>query len=112
MQDETVIGLPTPTRNPGSLETARCLVHPAYIGLLRVKRSSNSTASFGSNPMMFQEMMQQQIEIEQKEKIKRMDREMNSRVVLNNSKRVSEDLKVLQMSMDGMDPIDAAIVNA
>ncbi|GJT08047.1 hypothetical protein Tco_0842509 [Tanacetum coccineum] len=46
---------------------------------------------------MFQEMMQQQIEIERKEKMKRMDREVNSRVALNNSKRVAEDLKVLQI---------------
>ncbi|GJS07713.1 hypothetical protein Tco_0364509 [Tanacetum coccineum] len=46
---------------------------------------------------MFQEMMQQQIEIERKEKMERMDREVNSRVALNNSKRVAEDLKVLQI---------------
>nr|GEW33194.1 hypothetical protein [Tanacetum cinerariifolium] len=69
-------------------------------------------ANSGSNPTMFQEMMQQQIEIERKEKMERMDRKMNSRIALNNSIRVAEDLKVLQMSTDGMDPIDAAIVNA
>nr|GEV92874.1 hypothetical protein [Tanacetum cinerariifolium] len=85
MQDDTVIGLPT--RNPSSLETT-------------------------SKPTMFQEMMQQQLEIERKEKMKRIDREVNSRVALNNYKRVAEDLKVLRISTDGMDPIDAAIVNA
>ncbi|GJR90039.1 hypothetical protein Tco_0214050 [Tanacetum coccineum] len=88
---------------------------PRPPGLQRIaksQRSSNSTASSGSNPTMFQEMMQQQIEIERKEKMKCMDREVNSRVALNNSKRVAEGLKVLQMSTDGMDPIDAAIVNA
>nr|GEW11006.1 hypothetical protein [Tanacetum cinerariifolium]GEZ18798.1 hypothetical protein [Tanacetum cinerariifolium] len=47
-----------------------------------------------------------------KEKMERIDREVNSRVALNDPKRVTEDLKVLQISMDGMDPIDAAIVNA
>ncbi|GKA17264.1 hypothetical protein Tco_1286390 [Tanacetum coccineum] len=88
---------------------------PRPPGLQRIaksQRSSNSTASSRSNPAMFQEMMQQQIEIDRKEKIKRMDREVNSRVALNDSKRVAEDLKVLQMSTDVMDPIDAAIVNA
>ncbi|GJU89982.1 hypothetical protein Tco_1302405 [Tanacetum coccineum] len=79
--------------------------------IAKSQRSSNSTASSRSNPTMFQEMMQQQLEIERKEKIERIDREVNSRVALNDSKRVAEDLKVLQISTDGMDPIDAAIVN-
>nr|GEX45038.1 hypothetical protein [Tanacetum cinerariifolium] len=57
-------------------------------------------------------MLQQQLEIKRKEKMKRIDREVNPRVALNDSKRVVEDLKVLQISTDGMDPIDAAIVNA
>ncbi|GJT85308.1 hypothetical protein Tco_1067025 [Tanacetum coccineum] len=47
-----------------------------------------------------------------KGKMERIDREVNSRVELNNSKKVAEDLKVLQMSTDGIDPIDAAIINA
>nr|GEW74982.1 zinc finger CCCH domain-containing protein 14 [Tanacetum cinerariifolium] len=88
---------------------------PRPPGMHRIAKSqcsSNSTASFESNPAMFQEMMQQQLEIERKEKIERIDREVNSRVALNDSKRVAEDLKVLQISTDGMDPIDAAIVNA
>ncbi|GKE90531.1 hypothetical protein Tco_1568006, partial [Tanacetum coccineum] len=76
------------------------------------QRSSNSTASSGSNPAMFQEMMQQQMKIERKEIMESMDREINSRVALKDSKRVTEDLKVLQISTDRMDPIDAAIVNA
>nr|GEU59797.1 hypothetical protein [Tanacetum cinerariifolium] len=90
-------------------------VLPRLPGLQRItksQRSSNSTASSESNPAMLQEMMQQQIEIERKEKIERMNRKVNSRVALNNSKRVAEDLKFLQMSTDGMDPIDAAIFNA
>ncbi|GJW96972.1 hypothetical protein Tco_0178780 [Tanacetum coccineum] len=88
---------------------------PRPPGMHRIAKSqcsSNSTASSGSNPTMFQEMMQQQLEIERKEKMERIDREVNSRVALNDSKRVAEDLKVLQISTDGMDPIDAAIVNA
>ncbi|GKB49780.1 hypothetical protein Tco_0900533 [Tanacetum coccineum] len=85
---------------------------PCMHRIAKSQRSSNSTASSGSNPAMFQEMMQQQMEIERKEKMERMDCEINSRVALNDSKRVTEDLKVLQISTDGMDPIDAAIVNA
>ncbi|GJZ25793.1 hypothetical protein Tco_0570046 [Tanacetum coccineum] len=60
---------------------------------------------------MFQEMTQQQYELDRKEK-ERIDHEVNSRVKLNNSKKVAEDLKGLQISTDGMDPIDAAIINA
>ncbi|GJZ89547.1 hypothetical protein Tco_0661329 [Tanacetum coccineum] len=80
--------------------------------IAKSQRSSNSTASSGSNPAMFQEMMQQQMKIERKEIMESMDREINSRVALKDSKRVTEDLKVLQISTDRMDPIDAAIVNA
>ncbi|GJZ57256.1 hypothetical protein Tco_0612750 [Tanacetum coccineum] len=76
------------------------------------QRSSNSTTSSGSNPQMFQEMIQQQYELDRKEKMERIDREVNSRVELNYSKKVTEDLKVLQISTDGMNPIDAAIINA
>ncbi|GKF12957.1 hypothetical protein Tco_0050883, partial [Tanacetum coccineum] len=43
--------------------------------IAKSQRSSNSSASSGSNPTMFQEMMQQQLEIEQKEKMERIDRE-------------------------------------
>nr|GEU30587.1 hypothetical protein [Tanacetum cinerariifolium] len=85
---------------------------PGMHRIAKSQRSSNSTASFGSNPVMFQKMKQQQMEIKRKEKIERVDREINSRVALNDSKRVTEDLKVLQISTNGMNPIDAAIVNA
>nr|GEW21987.1 hypothetical protein [Tanacetum cinerariifolium] len=80
--------------------------------IAKSQRSSNSTASSDSNPTMFQEIIQQQYELDRKEKTKRIDREVNSRVDLNNSKKVAEDLKVLQISTDEMDPIDVAIINA
>ncbi|GJR65837.1 hypothetical protein Tco_0011902 [Tanacetum coccineum] len=80
--------------------------------IAKSQRSSNSTASSGSNPQMFQEMIQQQYELDRKEKMERIVREVNSRVELNYSKKVTEDLKVLQISTDGMIPIDAAIINA
>ncbi|GJU92041.1 hypothetical protein Tco_1304464 [Tanacetum coccineum] len=128
MQDETVIGLPT--TNPSYLETTSCLVRPAYIGLQRVnvlqtppqvpesayakQRGLKASRWWqdGGNPQMFQEMIQQQYELDRKEKMERIDCEVNSRVELNYSKKVTEDLKVLQISTDGMNPIDAAIINA
>nr|GEV33090.1 hypothetical protein [Tanacetum cinerariifolium] len=76
------------------------------------QRSLSSTASSGSNPAMFTEMMQQQYELDRKEKIERIDNETNARVELFNSQKAVEDLKVLQMSTDGMDPIDTTIINA
>ncbi|GJV37478.1 hypothetical protein Tco_1409955 [Tanacetum coccineum] len=80
--------------------------------IAKSQHSSNSTASSGSNPTMFQEMIQQQYELDRKEKMERIDRDVNSRVNLHNSKKVAEDLKVLQILTDGMDPIDVAIINA
>nr|GEV67380.1 hypothetical protein [Tanacetum cinerariifolium] len=87
--------------------------HPPCIQrIAKSQRSSNSIASSRSNPTMFQEMLQQQYELDRKENMRRIDREVNSRVALYDSQKVVEDLKVLQMSTDGMDPVDAAIINA
>ncbi|GJZ91761.1 hypothetical protein Tco_0663826 [Tanacetum coccineum] len=50
---------------------------PRPAGLHRIaktQRSSNSTASSGPNPQMFQEMIQQQYELDRKEKMERIDR--------------------------------------
>nr|GEZ48182.1 hypothetical protein [Tanacetum cinerariifolium] len=60
---------------------------PRPAGLHRIaksQRSSNSTASFGSNPQMFQEMIQQQYELDRKEKngAYRPRGELSSRVKL------------------------------
>nr|GEX72607.1 hypothetical protein [Tanacetum cinerariifolium] len=48
---------------------------PGMHKIVKSQRSSNSTVSSESNPAMFQEMMQQQLEIERKEKMERIDRE-------------------------------------
>ncbi|GJU43792.1 reverse transcriptase domain-containing protein, partial [Tanacetum coccineum] len=51
---------------------------PCPLGVQRIaksQRSSNSTPSSGSNPTMFQEMLQQQYELDRKEKMERIDRE-------------------------------------
>ncbi|GJW13276.1 RNA-directed DNA polymerase, eukaryota [Tanacetum coccineum] len=51
---------------------------PGMHRIAKSQRSSNSSASSGSNPVMFQEMMQQQLDIERKEKIERIDPEVCS----------------------------------
>ncbi|GKB55490.1 reverse transcriptase domain-containing protein [Tanacetum coccineum] len=48
---------------------------PGLQRIAKSQRSSNLTASSGSNPTMFQEMLQQQYELNWKEKIERIDRE-------------------------------------
>ncbi|GKB12426.1 enoyl-[acyl-carrier-protein] reductase, mitochondrial [Tanacetum coccineum] len=88
---------------------------PRPPGLQRIsksQRSSNSTASSGSNPLMYQEMMKEQYELDRKAKMKVIERETNERMRLYHSQRIAEDMKVPQIDIRGMDPIDAAIINA
>ncbi|GJS71675.1 hypothetical protein Tco_0704516 [Tanacetum coccineum] len=85
---------------------------PGAQRIAKSQRSSNSTASSGSNPTMFQEMMQQQYELDRKANMEVIEREANMRVNLYNSQKISEYLRVLQIDTCGMDPIDAAIINA
>ncbi|GKE39013.1 hypothetical protein Tco_1462418 [Tanacetum coccineum] len=80
--------------------------------IAKSQRSTNSSASFGSNPTMFQDMLKQQYELDRETKMERMDRETTTRVDLINSQKVAEDLKVLQIDTRGMYPVDAAIINA
>ncbi|GJZ43936.1 hypothetical protein Tco_0591191 [Tanacetum coccineum] len=68
---------------------------PRPSGLQRISKSqhsSNSTASSGSNPLMYQEMMKEQYELDRKEKIKVIERETNERMKLYHSQRIVEDL--------------------
>ncbi|GJV51246.1 hypothetical protein Tco_1446987 [Tanacetum coccineum] len=80
--------------------------------IAKSQRSSNSTASSGSNPLMYQELMKGQYELDRKAKMEVIERETNERMRLYHSQRIAEDMKVLQIDTRGMDPIDAAIVNA
>ncbi|GKE52060.1 hypothetical protein Tco_1487216, partial [Tanacetum coccineum] len=53
-------------------------VLPRPSGVQRIAKSqrfSNSTTKSGSTPTMFQEMLQQQYELDRKEKMERIDRE-------------------------------------
>ncbi|GJU65271.1 hypothetical protein Tco_1247106 [Tanacetum coccineum] len=85
---------------------------PGAQRITKSHRSSNSKASSGSNPTMFQEMMQQQYELDRKAKMEVIEREVNSRINLYNSQKISEDLRVLQIDTRMMDSVEAAIVNA
>nr|GEZ95763.1 hypothetical protein [Tanacetum cinerariifolium] len=84
---------------------------PSKQRIAKSQRSTNSSASSGSNPKMFQDMLQQQYELDRATNMKRLDRETSVRVEIINSQKVVEDLKVLQIDTSGMDPVDAAIIN-
>ncbi|GKC35730.1 hypothetical protein Tco_1048114 [Tanacetum coccineum] len=88
---------------------------PRPDGMYRIQksqRSSNSTASSGSNPRIFQEMLQQQYELERKMKQDVLDRESRARVDLLESQKIAEDMRVLTMDTSLLDPMNAAIVKA
>ncbi|GJZ32110.1 hypothetical protein Tco_0577546 [Tanacetum coccineum] len=86
---------------------------PRPDGMYRIQksqRSSNSTASSGSNPGMFQEMLQQQYELERKMKQDVLERESRARVDLLESQKIAEDMRVLTMDTSSLDPMNAAII--
>nr|GEZ13013.1 hypothetical protein [Tanacetum cinerariifolium] len=87
---------------------------PRPPGLQRIAKSqrsgSNSTASSGSNPLMYQEFMKGQYELDRKAK-NEGDRARERRMLIH-SQRIAEDMKVLQIDTRGMDPTDAVIINA
>ncbi|GJX76515.1 hypothetical protein Tco_0323326 [Tanacetum coccineum] len=89
---------------------------PRPPGLQRISKSqrfgSNSTASSSSNPMMYQEFMKQQYELDRKAKMKVIERETNERMRLYHSQKITEDMRVLQIDTREMDPVDTAIINA
>ncbi|GJZ84269.1 hypothetical protein Tco_0649608 [Tanacetum coccineum] len=91
-------------------------VLPRPPGLQRIAKSqrsgSNSTASSGSNPVMYQEFMKEQYELDHKAKMQVIEQESEERRQLIHSQRIAEDMKVLQIDTRGMDPADAIIINA
>ncbi|GJX62137.1 hypothetical protein Tco_0295037 [Tanacetum coccineum] len=88
---------------------------PRPPGLQRIAKSqrsgSNSPASSGSNPMMYQEFMKEQYELDRKAKMEVIERETQERMRLIHSQRIAENMKVLEIDTRGMDPADAAIIN-
>nr|GEU92544.1 hypothetical protein [Tanacetum cinerariifolium] len=85
---------------------------PGAQRIAKSQRSSKSTASFGLNRAMFQEMIAQEYELDCKAKMNVNEREANSRINLYNSQRIFEDMRVLQIDTRGMDLDDATIINA
>ncbi|GJY55500.1 hypothetical protein Tco_0454615 [Tanacetum coccineum] len=89
---------------------------PRPPGLQRIAKSqrsgSNSTASSGSNPLMYQEFMKEQYELDCKAKMEVIVQESEERRMLIHSQRIVEDMKVLQIDTRRMDPADAVIINA
>ncbi|GJZ98961.1 hypothetical protein Tco_0671512 [Tanacetum coccineum] len=89
---------------------------PRPLGLQRIAKTqrsgSNSTASSGSNPMMYQEFMKEQYELDHKAKMQVIEQESEERRQLIHSQRIAEDMKVLQTDTRGMDLADAVIINA
>ncbi|GKB32828.1 hypothetical protein Tco_0872229 [Tanacetum coccineum] len=85
---------------------------PGAQRIAKSQRSSNSIASSGSNPVMYQEIMKEQYELDRKKKMEVIEQEANSRTNLYNSQKIVEDMRVLQIDSRGIDPTDAAIINA
>nr|GEV08422.1 glutathione S-transferase T3-like [Tanacetum cinerariifolium] len=74
---------------------------PRPPGLQRIARSqrsgSNSTATSGSNPLMYKEFMKEQYELDSKAKMEVIAQESEQRRMLIHSQRIAEDMKVLQI---------------
>nr|GEW59387.1 hypothetical protein [Tanacetum cinerariifolium] len=62
--------------------------------------------------MMYQEFMKEQYELDRKAKMEVVTQENEERRLLIHSQMIAEDMKVLQIDTRGMDPADAAIINA
>ncbi|GJS41472.1 hypothetical protein Tco_0566515 [Tanacetum coccineum] len=73
---------------------------------------SNSTASSGSNPIMYQEFMKEQYELDRKAKMQVIEQESEERRQLIHAQGIAEEMRVLQIGTRGMDPADAVIINA
>ncbi|GJV82966.1 hypothetical protein Tco_1522864 [Tanacetum coccineum] len=89
---------------------------PRPPGLQRIAKSqlsgSNSTASSGSNPMIYQEFIKEQYELDRKAKMQVIEQESEKRRQLIHAQRIAEEMRVLQIDTRGMDPADAVIINA
>ncbi|GKB85898.1 hypothetical protein Tco_0958170 [Tanacetum coccineum] len=84
---------------------------PRPPGLQRLAKSqrsgSNSIASSGSNPMMYQEFMKEQYELDRNAKMQVIKQESEERRQLIHAQRIAEEMRVLQIDIRGMDPANA-----
>nr|GEW50346.1 hypothetical protein [Tanacetum cinerariifolium] len=78
----------------------------------RPRRRRRRAASSGSNPMMYQEFMKEQYELDLKVKMQVIEQESEERRQLIHAQRIAEEMRVLQIDTRGMDPADVVIIKA
>ncbi|GKB09728.1 hypothetical protein Tco_0838040 [Tanacetum coccineum] len=79
----------------------------------KAQRSSGSSfATFGSSKTQITELMQQQILLDREAKKEAMDRELAARLAICDIQKRNEDLKILAFDTTGMNPEDAARIEA
>ncbi|GJZ67794.1 hypothetical protein Tco_0631034 [Tanacetum coccineum] len=76
------------------------------------RSSGSSSATFGSSKAQITELMQQQILLDREAKKESMDRELAARLAVCEIQKRNEDLKILTFDTTGMNPKDAAKIEA
>nr|GEU65435.1 ribonuclease H-like domain-containing protein [Tanacetum cinerariifolium] len=74
--------------------------------------SGSSSATFGSSKAQIIELMQQQIFLDREAKKELMDRKLAARLAVCEIQKGNEDLKILTFDTTGMNPEDAAKIDA
>nr|GEV87228.1 hypothetical protein [Tanacetum cinerariifolium] len=74
--------------------------------------SGSSSATFGSSKTQIIELMQQQILLDREVKKESMDHELAARLAVYEIQKRNEDLKILTFDTAGMNPKDAAKIEA
>ncbi|GKC78720.1 hypothetical protein Tco_1129494 [Tanacetum coccineum] len=76
------------------------------------RSSGSSSAASGSSKTQITELMQQQITLDREAKKEAMDRELAARLAICDIQKRNEDLKILAFDTTGMNPEDAARIEA
>ncbi|GJT93240.1 hypothetical protein Tco_1082085 [Tanacetum coccineum] len=80
--------------------------------MLKVNVLALTRPRSSSLPIIVQEFMKEQYELDRKAKMQVIEQESKERRQLIQSQRIAKDMKVLQIDTRGMDPADAVIINA
>nr|GEU59243.1 hypothetical protein [Tanacetum cinerariifolium] len=78
----------------------------------RQRSSASSSATFGSSKNRVTEFFQEQIQFDREAKIESLDRELAARLAVVELQKRNEDLKILTFDTTGMNPDDAAKIEA
>ncbi|GJR12568.1 methylesterase 10-like protein [Tanacetum coccineum] len=79
----------------------------------KIQRSTSSTsATSGSQKEQFTELMQAQINLDREAKKEHMERELTARLAVCEIQKRNEELKILTFDTTGMNPADAAKIEA